>query len=453
MTSRIYREGSALITCTIFLVIFTALAVGMATISAANLQVADNHRRANQAFASAESGLEVVRYWMDKIRMPSSTPVSDYLSTAVSRLQAELAAAETSAFTINADGSIPTVTLDTVAGRTFSGQLAVDPTDPAVLRLCITGASGQAVRTVRVSFRVEPYRFPIFDYGMATKGAIRFPQNPTFTGLMENWEADIYVESSNDVLAIQVGGNANFDGDIDIANPLGVVDFDGSVQIAGEYGQTAIDNHITFGADPVEFPVPQTAPFQAYATGPVIGPATSLASSMTLVNASIQPGVNPTFLGNVIIQGVLLIRPPNVVTFTRNADLQGIIVAGGDAFNPGTNAIRFQGNFASGPYPAGAQFDALRTQVGSSILAPGFGVSFTGNFSSVNGVVATSGLYFSANSSATVKGTLISYSQNATRVEGNIAMCFDRSQMVEIPAGFDLLRVLTYDPASYAFVF
>ncbi len=133
--------------------------------------------------------------------------------------------------------------------------------------------------------------------------------------------------------------------------------------------------------------------------------------------------------------------------------LAGLIVAQGDAQNPGTDSISFQGNFASGPYPSGAQFDAIRSQVGSSILTPGFGVSFTGNFSSVNGVLAANDLYFSGNASAVVKGTMISYSSNPTRVEGNISMDFDRASAVEIPAGFDLLRVLEYDPTSYAMSF
>jgi len=452
MQSHAFREGSALITCTIFLVIFTTLAVGMAAISGANLQVADNQREADLAFASAESGLEVLRYWVGRIRMPSSTPVAAYLSTAIAGLQAELSANGIQNLSVNSDGSIPTVAIHSPAGQGFSGQISVDPVNPAVLLLHVVGTSRDAARTIRVSFRVEPYRFPIFNYGMATRGALQFPQNPTLTGATENWEADIYVESANDVMAVQISGNCNFDGDIDIGNPLGTASFGGSVQIAGEYGQQAIDNHVTVGADPVEFPVLQTSQFQQYATGPVIGPTTNVSNSMTLTNAVIQAGTNPTFLGNITIQGVLLIQPPNVVRFTRNVSQQGIIVAGGDVLNPGTNQISFEGNFASGPYPAGAQFDALRSQAGSSILAPGFAVSFTGNFSSVNGVLAASSLYFSGNASATVKGTMISYSQDATRVEGNISMNFDRAQMVEIPAGFDLLRVLEYEPSSYSIV-
>ncbi len=454
MKSHAFREGSALITCTIFLVIFMALAVGMATMSGANIQIADNQREANSAFASAESGLEVIRYWVDEIRMPSSTPVADYLSTAISHLQEKLATNGIENLHIGSDGAISTVVLNALAGQSFSGQISIDPGDPTVLRFLIVGNSHDSARTIRVDFLIKPYKFPIFNYGMATKGALQFPQNPTLTALTENWEADIYVESANDIMAVTIGGNANFAGDIDIGNPLGTVSFAGAVQIAGEYGPQAVADHVTFGADPVEFPEPNVYDFRQYATGPVLDSTfTYNGSGVTLANAVIRAHTNPTFTGNgaVTIQGILYIEAPNIVTFSKQVSLQGLIVAEPGDFS--ANAINFGANFASTGYPSGSQFDAIRQEQGSSILAPGSAVSFTGNFSSVNGVLAAGSLYFSANANATIKGTMISYSPNATVVNGNISMCFDRALMVEIPAGFDLLRVLEYQPQSYTVVF
>ena len=71
MKSRTLQNGSALIVCMVVLVVCSALAVGLAAISGANVQIADNQRGANQAFASAESGLETIRYWLSK---PSHLP-------------------------------------------------------------------------------------------------------------------------------------------------------------------------------------------------------------------------------------------------------------------------------------------------------------------------------------------------------------------------------------------
>jgi hypothetical protein len=455
MTSHAFRKGSVLIACTILLVIFTTLAVAMATMSGTNLQIADNQRKANMAFASAESGLEVVRYWVDRIRMPSSISVQDYLSTAISNLQTELAANGIGNFRINSDGSIPTVVVHALAGQSFEGQISVDPADPAMLRLLIIGNCHGAARTLRVNFRIKPYRFPIFNYGMATKGPLVLPGNPRFQAATQGWEADVYVESANSLIAVDIGGNSTFAGDIDIGNPQASVSSGGALNLGGEIRTLQEE-------DRPEFPVPDVQHFRRYATGSVIGPETDLSgSSVTLTNAVIAAGTNPKFPGNVGIDGILYVEAPNIVTFSRNTTLQGMIVAEGDVNDPGTNQINFgdpttpsvPSNFSSGPYPPGAEFDALRNEVGSCVLAPGFAVSFWKNFSAINGVIAASGLHFDKNASARVEGTLINYSQQPTDVNGNINMTFDRSAMVEIPAGFDLLRVLTYVPQSYTIVF
>jgi hypothetical protein len=107
------------------------------------------------------------------------------------------------------------------------------------------------------------------------------------------------------------------------------------------------------------------------------------------------------------------------------------------------------GNFASGPYPPGVEFDAIRQEVGSSIVAPGFAMSFQGNFSTLEGVVAVSGVHFSGNVAAQIKGTIINYSDQPMIIEGNASMTFDREASTKVPAGFDTLRVLTYKPSSY----
>jgi hypothetical protein len=166
----------------------------------------------------------------------------------------------------------------------------------------------------------------------------------------------------------------------------------------------------------------------------------------------IASGTNPVFEGSVTIEGILFIESPNKVTFGNNVALQGLIVADGDVHNPdpGTNRIDVLGNFASQAYPSDAEFDAIRQEEGSSIIAPGFATSFSGNFSTLEGVVAVSGAHFSGNMSASIKGTIINYAGSSTVIEGNATMDFDRANSVEIPAGFDLYRELDYEPSMYS---
>ena len=445
------RKGAVLIVAMIFVLIFSALAVSMATMSGTNVQLASNHHKVDCALGSAASGLEVQRHWLTPVTMPASTPVNKYFSTIMNTLEYNLDANSITNIILKKNlGTISPVTLDSTTGQTFSGQMRISDSNSSVLEVFATGGDAQITRTIKVDFDIEPYKWPIFNYGLATKGPLNYTGNPRTTGVTAPWEADIYIESSGSDTALSVGGNTNFDGDIMIGNPDADAIFGGDIMIDGDNGQTAIDNHVFIGVDPVEFPEPDTARFGIYADGITIDSSTDIASTPNpLVNVTIAANTNPTFTKGKQIQGILLIESPNVVTFD-NVDLQGIIVAEGDVeADPVTDRIDVMGNFASGPYPAGAEFDAIRGEVGSSIVAPGFAMSFQGNFSTLEGVVAVSGIHFSGNVAAQVKGTIINYSDQPMVVEGNASMNFDREASTKVPAGFDTHRVLTYDPSSY----
>ena len=445
------HRGAALILSMIFVLVFSALAVGVAAISGTNVQIADNQRKVNGAFASAESGLEVMRYWLSRVHFPSSTSPTAILSTISTSLQNDLTSNNISNISVNYDGSkinIPFVTLATAENISFAAVLR--QLDDDTLQLDVTGVNRQISRTIRVNFDIEPYKFPIFDFGLATKGPLNFNGNPAVRGLNSNREADIYTESQNNNIAVLVTGNTNFDGDIRIGDPNANVDFQGDVLIGGDHDQEAIDNHVFIGVDPPEFPIPDTGRFQQYATGPVIDSSTDTSSHMTLTNTTIQAGTNPFFGGNVVIEGILFIESPNIIVFNRNVQIKGMIVGDGDTNNPGTNKMTFVGNFESGPFPNDAKFDVMRSEAGSSVLTPGFAISLEGNFATLGGVMAVSGASFSGNVGAVVKGTIINYSESPTTVEGNATLSFDRANNVEIPGGFDTTRVLEYVPSSYS---
>jgi Tfp pilus assembly protein PilX len=446
------RKGAVLIVAMIFVVIFSALAVSMATMSGTNAQLASNQHKVGCALGSATSGLEVERYWLDTVIFPSDTPENKYFSTIMNTLESNMDANSITNISLKKNtGAILPVSLDSASGQIFSGQMSISNTDPYILEVYSTGGDSQIKRTIKVDFAIEPYEHPIFNFGLATKGPLNYTGNPTTVGALEAWEADIYIESAGSANALSVVGNTNFHGDIMIGNPAANANFGGDILIDGDQNQDAIDNHVHIGVEPVDFPEPDTARFTPYATGDVINSSTDLGTyTNNLVNCSIAAGTNPTFPKSVIIQGILLIESPNVVTFSQNVALQGIIVGQGDpAVDPATDRIDILGNFASSPYPPGIEFDAIRAEEGSSIVAPGFAMSFQGNFSTLEGVVAVSGVHFSGNVNAQIKGTIINYSDDPMVIEGNATMTFDRSASTKVPAGFDTLRVLTYDPSSY----
>jgi len=78
------RTGATLVTCLVFLTVFLALGASLAAMSGASAQLSSNQQGSARAFASSESGLEVMRHWLSRVVMESTTPPSQYLATIVS---------------------------------------------------------------------------------------------------------------------------------------------------------------------------------------------------------------------------------------------------------------------------------------------------------------------------------------------------------------------------------
>ena len=71
------RRGAVMIVAMIFLSIFVVLSMSMLTVSSVSAKTASNHKQGNRALTSAESGIEVMRYWMDKVDMPGATAIDE----------------------------------------------------------------------------------------------------------------------------------------------------------------------------------------------------------------------------------------------------------------------------------------------------------------------------------------------------------------------------------------
>ena len=83
-------------------------------------------------------------------------------------------------------------------------------------------------------------------------------------------------------------------------------------------------------------------------------------------------------------------------------------------------------------------------------MAPGFSVSFGGNFSTLNGAMAANGIEFFGNAGGTINGSVINYSQTPMTLSGNSDLSFNRFEAGLVPAGFEPEIILQYDPTSYS---
>jgi len=247
-------------------------------------------------------------------------------------------------------------------------------------------------------------------------------------------------------------GNSAIAGDVQIGNPDAWASVGNPASIGGETGQDAIDNHVTIGAPPFNFPQFDIIRFEDYVEN-VLDPGTDTSGNLTLENIRILADTNPHFSGNVILNGIVFVESPNIVRFTGNTEITGIIIGEGDLdFPSADNQLIFSGNVSSQSVSElGAGFGDLREETGTFLLAPGFSLSFSGNFETLNGVIAASAIEFSGNAGGTINGTLMNYGEDPMTLDGSVDLVFDHSA-IQIPAGFESEIVLQYDPCSYSVV-
>ncbi|MHC4595719.1 MAG: pilus assembly PilX N-terminal domain-containing protein, partial [Planctomycetota bacterium] len=265
MSSCKYHKGAALIISMIFVLVFSALAVSMATLSDVNMQIAENQRKADCTRGSAQSGLEISRLWLNQVSILGDTPEDQQFDLIAGCFQS--AVTDISNITPAYDGSsitIPSVTLNLAMAQNFSAQIT--QIGPNTLQVDVTGVHGELTKTISVNYVFGTRAHTVFDFGVATKGSLSLAGNVELEGANVSVESGVYIESDDSLLALSMTGNSQIAGDVSIANPGAYVNIESNCQIGGETGQDAVDNHVSFGAPSTEFPTPNPTYFEHYAT-------------------------------------------------------------------------------------------------------------------------------------------------------------------------------------------
>jgi hypothetical protein len=439
----------------IFVLIFSVLAISIATMSGTNLQIADNQRKANRSHACAESGLDILRFWFGRIYIPGTTQPDDRFSCLANFLQTDLTVNGISNIPIAIDANCISigsagnpVVLYSSPAQYFSAEIQTT-SDIDILQMDVTGSAGGVDRIIRVNYNFGTRAHTVFDYGVATKGALNLHGNIEMNGANVELDAGVYIESE-DANALEIIGNSAIAGDVHITNPDATVNLQGGqATIGGDTAPEAYD-HVFKGVPPTEFPVPEPNYFRHYVQN-TYDPNDVLAE---YDNVIIPAGTGPISFGDVTFRGIVFIEAPNIVTFTGNTTITGIIVGNGDLNDDsGTNRIDFLGTIVSYPVtdlPEEMQFEQLRNETGTFLMAPGFSVSFGGNFETLNGAIAANGIEFFGNAGGTIDGSVINYSGNPMTLSGNSDLFFNRSGTNQMPAGFGPEIILYYVPSSYS---
>ncbi|MBW8036137.1 MAG: hypothetical protein FVQ79_11030 [Planctomycetes bacterium] len=440
------REGIVMVLALMFMVIFASLSVAMLSMSSANAQIANNHQQGNGALVNTHSGVEVVKYFLNDMTVPASIETG---------IQNQLAVKNLTNMTATVTGSVITlasVPLDSTASENFSAQITMFSD---YWQADVTGRNGVIKRKVRSNFNIAVRADSVFDYGVATKGPLLMTGQGELGAVNLAVESDVFIDTSIIGNAFEIGNHGTVAGNVHIVNPLATYEVGNNSEIGGETGEDA-EGNIILDVDPVEFPVPDTDYFRQFATGDVIDANNLndyLNDNETLDNVTIAANTNPTFSGDVTIRGVLYIEQPNKVKFAGKAVVQGIIVGdsivGDESID---NNINFSGQvdcLDSGDL-IGAEFDGIREETGTFLIAPGFSADFSGQSNIINGVIAIAGIRFTGQAGGTINGSIVNYSSDPMVLQGQGSLMFNRSGTDENPAGFEPVLMLDYDPSSYS---
>ncbi|MBN2513685.1 MAG: hypothetical protein JXB18_12170 [Sedimentisphaerales bacterium] len=454
-TRKMYsRRGVALLAALLFLAVFCALSVGFLSLSSANTQIARNHSLGNGAFTSAQSGYEVVRYLMDGIQIYGTHPAGTVYEV-YQQLQSRISSYGMSCIQAGYDLSTDTISVSNVplaaSGKSFNFTISGDDADSNLFHTTVTGTNGDISRRISVNYQLATRGHTVFDFGIATKGPLLMSGQTSVTAANIAVESDVFIDAVTTGDTFSISNQALVQGNVHIVNPYASYTIGTKSSVGGATGEEAED-HVYLGADPVDFPTANPQYFQKFATGPIID-NTNVNDYSVLENAVIAAGTNPTFASDMVIKGVLYVEQPNTVKFSAKTTVQGIIAADSQAGVIDTaNSLQFTGQVVCEDVSTleGSQFDAIRGETGTFLMAPGFFADFTGQANVINGVMAVGGIRFTGDAGGTINGSIINYSPMPVTLQGQSELLFNRSGTSQNPAGFVPVMTVSIDQSSYS---
>ena len=434
------RQGITSVIAMFYLAIFSTLAIGFYSSVTTQVQLSYNDMNINAAQASAESGMQFIRYQLSALNIPHSTPTAQLFSIAYTQLSTAMnntgnLGGDTvglSGTTINIPGTNGNwVNLDNNGGRFFASvsqsgqQLVVKATGQA--------RNGQIMRAIQMNYGVAQKASGIFGYGVASRGSISMNGNTKILGATDPTKGSILSATTTLGTALTMSGNPQISGDASFVDLNAVTSISVGSTIDGySPSSSSFAAHIHKGVDAPTFPQVDTSAFLPFCTN-------TYTSGNTLINCILPPG-NYSFSGGTTIKGILYIKTPATVRFTGNLTIQGcIVVENNPQGTPATNTLTFAGNVSASGIETltnSATFPVGETALKNAfLLAPNFTATFTGNFGSIGGSIIADTLSFSGNAGGTVNGSVIGLADQPLTLAGNSDIIINSTGTSQYPAG------------------
>jgi hypothetical protein len=465
-TSR--QRGSTALLAMVYLILITTLAVGFYEATTLSSEISNNDVKVARSYTAAESGQNFMRTTLANVNIPKSTKYTQLFDALYTKLGEQLngtdnmpAAAKdisrsADGNTIYIPGQDQYIALDDI-GSGFRVEITKVGTGSEIVTR-VFGRYGTSMsksdRGIELHYVNNPNATSVLSYGVATKGTITLGSNTQVTSSTDPMLASV-LTTSTAASPVTLGSHSVISGDVTLAGS-GTINYSGSPTIGGQ-GPSTWASHIHQGTAPPSFPVADTSVFEDYlnAHSPtIISSASPPGTSFT--NIRIKAGANPVFAGGTSITGVVLIETPNIVTFTGNGTLSGVIAAassvGANTALSATNQLVFQGNYtANDPsvLPDNALFHDLKALSGSVIVAPTFSVSYAGTSNTINGSIIASKVSMTGTSGGTIKGVVMSLDSQPLSLTGSSAINIIAPGNLGMPAGIRFNS--HYDPVASSY--
>lgn len=423
------NRGVALVMSVILMALLMAVIIVLISSSGKDIAKTVNQQTLFRTRLAAESGMSFMRRHIEDCELYSAPTVDLALTGLYNYLLTDIGG-------VTRSGTSIIVANRTLPTGSFTATIATGSTNE--IKLTVVGTYGTTTRTITLEYNRAPgSRSPIFDYGFSSQGALKMSGVSTITGKNDPSESKIFMATTSTSEVIKLAGTSTIGGDVFAVNPSAYInDVGTNCSVGGAYG-SAIADHLYEGVQNIPLPTVDISPFITGVTFTPVNSSTPT-SSTTFSNIQVAAGTNPTF-SDCTINGVIYIKSPNKVKFTGTATITGIIVT-----DTGTSDSSSTIDFAGGGYinspdnlPDLPEYRTLRSLPGTSLLAKGFSVKFTGNMTAMNGTMAADNFSFSGSGSMDVKGAIICYKDGEmVTITGTQTILIDKSGDTTTPPGF-----------------
>jgi hypothetical protein len=201
-SKKLNRRGAVLIVSMLFVLIFSALAVSMATMSGTNVQLATNQHKVNSAFSAAQSGIECGKYIISTVNLAETglnyvteAQANEVWMDLCTHLQSTALDGQTvpSADTfIDGIGSGDEIVTSAINFGSNNGDFELRfyryDGDPYTIKVQSSGTDGQVTRSISLDLEITKDS-SVLEYAIASRGRMWLTGDTTIHGnLYSSWD-------------------------------------------------------------------------------------------------------------------------------------------------------------------------------------------------------------------------------------------------------------------------